>query len=38
MTKDPTARGIEPGTLQGVPHPTLLRVTGLRSHGYLAFH
>ena len=32
MTRDPTARGIEPGTLHGVPTLPCGGVTALRSH------
>ena len=37
MTRDLTARGIEPGTFHGVPNPySCGGVTALRSHGCLA--
>ena len=38
MTRDPTARGIEPGTFTGSPTLPCGGVTALRSHGCLALH
>ena len=38
MTRDLTARGIEPGTSTGPPAYPAAEVTALRSHGCLALH